>query len=132
MEKEGTNLGSSVDELLKGLENFVSSKTVVGEPIQVNDTTIIPLVDMKFGMGAGAFKKSNDNKTAGGIGANISPCAVLILQNGIAKVVNIKNQDLTTKLVDMVPDLINRFTSRNAEDPAVDEAVDDILNDDKK
>jgi len=32
----------------------------------------------------------------------------------------------------MVPDLINRFTSKKADDPAVDEAVDDILNDDKK
>ena len=110
MEKEEINFGSSVDELLKGLEGFVSSKTVVGEPIQVNDATIIPLVDMKFGMGAGAFKKNSDNKTAGGIGANISPCAVLIIQKGMAKVVNIKNQDLTTKIVDMVPDLINRFT----------------------
>ena len=126
MEKEEINFGSSVDELLKGLEGFVSSKTVVG------DATIIPLVDMKFGMGAGAFKKNSDNKTAGGIGANISPCAVLIIQKGMAKVVNIKNQDLTTKIVDMVPDLINRFTSKKADDPAVDEAVDDILNDDKK
>ena len=122
MEKEEINFGSSVDELLKGLEGFVSSKTVVGEPIQVNDATIIP----------GAFKKNSDNKTAGGIGANISPCAVLIIQKGMAKVVNIKNQDLTTKIVDMVPDLINRFTSKKADDPAVDEAVDDILNDDKK
>ena len=108
MEKEEINFGSSVDELLKGLEGFVSSKTVVGEPIQVNDATIIPLVDM------------------------ISPCAVLIIQKGMAKVVNIKNQDLTTKIVDMVPDLINRFTSKKADDPAVDQAVDDILNDDKK
>lgn len=94
MEKEEINFGSSVDELLKGLEGFVSSKTVVGEPIQVNDATIIPLVDMKFGMGAGAFKKNSDNKTAGGIGANISPCAVLIIQKGMAKVVNIKNQEI--------------------------------------
>ena len=50
----------------------------------------------------------------------------------MAKVVNIKNQDLTTKIVDMVPDLINRFTSKKADDPAVDQAVDYILNDDKK
>ena len=62
MEKEEINFGSSVDELLKGLEGFVSSKTVVGEPIHVNDATIIPLVDMKFGMGAGAFKKNSDGR----------------------------------------------------------------------
>lgn len=132
MDKQVSNFSSSVDELLKGLEGFVSSKTVVGEPMQVNDATIIPLVDMKFGIGAGAFCKSSDNKTAGGLGASISPCAVLILQKGMAKVVNVKNQDITTKLVDMVPDIINRFTNKGSEDPEVKEKVDDILGQEKQ
>ena len=62
MGKEGNDFNSSVGALLKGLEGFVSSKTVVGDPVKVNDAVILPLVDMKFGIGAGAFegeKKSN-------------------------------------------------------------------------
>lgn len=46
---------TTVESLMKGMDGFVSSKTVVGEPIQVGETIILPLVDVSFGMGAGAF-----------------------------------------------------------------------------
>ena len=36
---------------------------------------------------------------------------VLVIQNGVTKLVNIKNQDGMTKILDMVPDFINKFTS---------------------
>ena len=40
------------------MENFITTKTVVGEPIKVsNDTVILPLVDVSFGVGAGAVSK---------------------------------------------------------------------------
>ena len=46
---------NNVDSLFKGMENFITTKTVVGEPIKVsNDTVILPLVDVSFGVGAGA------------------------------------------------------------------------------
>lgn len=133
MGKEGNDFNSSVGALLKGLEGFVSSKTVVGDPVKVNDAVILPLVDMKFGIGAGAFEGEKKSNAAGGMGANISPCAVLVIQNGMTKVINVKNQDLTSRIVDMVPDLVNRFTKGGAQDdPDVDEAVSDILDKDKK
>lgn len=109
-----SNFKSTVDSLFKGMENFVSSKTVVGEPITINDTIILPLVDVSFGVGAGASesKKENSNVGAGGgggLGAKISPCAVLIIKDGQAKLVNIKNQDSLTKIIDMAPDLMDKF-----------------------
>lgn len=132
MVKDGNDFNSSVSALLKGLEGFVCSKTVVGEPVKVNDAVILPLVDMKFGIGAGAFEGEKKNNAAGGLGATINPCAVLVIQNGMTKVVNVKNQDLTSRVIDMVPDLVNRFTSRgNKPDPDVEEAVSDILDKDK-
>ena len=39
----------------------------------------------------------------------MSPCAVLVIQNGTTKLVNVKNQDGLTKVLDMVPDFVNRF-----------------------
>lgn len=134
MAKEGNDFNASVSALLKGLEQFVCSKTVVGEPVKINDAVILPLVDMKFGVGAGAFEGEKKNNAAGGLGASVNPCAVLVIQNGMTKVVNVKNQDLTSKVLDMVPDIVNRFTSRGASqsDPEVDEAVSDILNGDKE
>ena len=53
------------------------------------------------------------NNAGGGMGGKITPSAVLVIQNGTTKLVNIKNQDGVTKILDMVPDFVNKFTSRN-------------------
>ena len=45
---------STVDALLKGMDNFITTKTVVGEPLKVEDAVIIPLMDVSCGMGAGS------------------------------------------------------------------------------
>ena len=37
--------------------------------------------------------------------------AVLVIQNGSTKLVNVKNQDGLTKILDMVPDFVDRFTA---------------------
>ncbi len=97
----------TVSSLFEGMENIVSSKTVVGDAIHVGDTIILPLVDVSFGIGAGAF--SNDKNTAAGLGGKVSPNALLVISNGTTKVVNIKDNNHINKVIDMVPDLINKF-----------------------
>ena len=42
--------------------------------------------------------------------AKIMPSAVLVIQNGETKLVNIKNQEGLTKILDMVPDFLDKFT----------------------
>ena len=44
------------------------------------------------------------------MGAKISPSAILVIQNGSTRLVNIKDQNTVNKMLDMVPDLVNRFT----------------------
>ncbi|MBP3542780.1 MAG: GerW family sporulation protein, partial [Lachnospiraceae bacterium] len=34
---------------------------------------------------------------------------VIVIQNGTTKLVNVKNQDGLTKILDMVPDFVNKF-----------------------
>lgn len=111
-----SNFGVTVDSLLKGMEGFVSSKTVVGEAITVGDTIILPLVDVSFGVGAGATESKKEDSIAGGggggaLGAKISPSAVLVIKDGHARLVNIKNQDSLTKIIDMAPDIMDKFTA---------------------
>ena len=60
-------------------------------------------------MAAGAFNQTAKNNGAGGMSAKMSPSAVLVIQNGVTKLVNVKHQDAVTKVIDMVPDLVNRF-----------------------
>ena len=104
MENEN-NFKETVNSLFKGMDGFVAAKTVVGDAIHVGDTIILPLVDVSFGVGAGAFAGDKKNNGGGGLAGKMSPCAVLVIQNGTTKLVNVKNQDGLTKVLDMVPDL---------------------------
>lgn len=106
-----------VESLLKGMDAALSTKTVVGEATQIGDTIILPLVDVTFGVGAGAGSNGNKKSEngAGGIGGKMTPSAVLVIKNGTTKLVNIKNQDSMTKILDMIPDIVDKFTSKKEE-----------------
>ena len=118
---------TTVESLFKGMDSFITTKTVVGDAIHIGDTIILPLVDVSFGVAAGAFSQEKKNNGAGGMGGKIMPSAVLVIQNGTTKLVNIKNQDGVTKILHMVPDFVNKFTSKNdvvSEDSAADQTDD--------
>ena len=83
---------TTVESLFKGMDSFITTKTVVGDAIHIGDTIILPLVDVSF---------------------------------GTTKLVNIKNQDGLTKVLDMVPDFVNKFTSKGEKDNVVEESEDD-------
>ena len=105
------NFKDTVNSLFKGMDAFISAKTVVGEAIHVGDTIILPLVDVSFGVGAGAFESDKKNNGGGGMTGKLTPSAVLVIQNGTTKLVNVKNQDGLTKVLDMVPDFVDRSAS---------------------
>lgn len=124
------NFKGIVEALFHGMDAVISSRTVVGDAIHINDTIILPLVDVSFAVGAGAFNgdKSGEKKEkgAGGLGGRMTPSAVLVIQNGTTRLVNIKNQDTITKLLDMVPDVLDRFTSKGSGRMS-EEDLNDIL-----
>ena len=129
-EKNNNSFETTVSSLFQGMDHFISSKTVVGDAITVGDTIILPLVDVSFGVGAGASSSDAKNNGAGGLGGKISPSAVLVIKDGNIRLVNVKNQDAVTKILDMVPDFVNKFTSgksKEGSDPEVDRAVSEIL-----
>ncbi len=105
------NSSSIIDSLLKGMDSIITAKTVVGEPTKIDDTIILPLVDISFGMGAGASENPQKGGGAGGVSGKISPSAVLVIKDGCTRLVNVKNQDTVTKILDMVPDVVDKITS---------------------
>lgn len=116
---------STVGSLFNGMTNFMTTKTVVGEAIHIGDTIILPLVDVSFGMGAGAKADGGKTGASGGMGGKMSPSAVLVIKDGTSRIVNIKNQDTVTKLVDMIPDIITRVTDMMKKDKGEDGIVTD-------
>ena len=79
--------------------------------MRVDDAIILPLMDVTFGMAAGAFDENSKKRAGGGMSAKMSPSAILVIQNGCTRLVNIKNQNTVNKVLDMVPDIVNKFTS---------------------
>lgn len=115
---------SVVESLLKGMDTVLSTKTVVGEATQIGDTIILPLVDVTFGVGAGAGSGEKKNSGGGGLGGKMTPSAVLVIRDGYTKLVNVKNQDTMTKILDMVPDIVDKFTAKKDGDMKEEEIVD--------
>lgn len=117
-----------VNSLLSGMDGFLSSKTVVGEPITVGDTILIPFVDVSFGVGAGTFRGEKKDNGAGGLTGKMTPTAVLVIQNNSTRVVSIKNQDTVTKIIDMVPDILNKITAKKETKVSDDEVREAVYN----
>ena len=110
------DFNEAVNVLFDKVDDLVSTKTVVGEAIVVGDLTLLPLIEVAVGAGVGA--KENDN-AAGGVGAKITPSAILAITPNGTHLINVKNQDAITKLIDMAPGVVNKlnfgsvFSGRN-------------------
>ena len=117
-----------IKSLLSQLEDFVTTKTVIGEPIEMGDTILLPVVDVSFGVAVGGKDKKYDKNglaaAAGGTGAKMSPSAILVIRGNDIRLVNIKNQDTVTKVLDMVPDVLDRLKGAEKDRKKAREAVD--------
>ena len=128
------DFNQTVGSLFKGMDTLLTSKTVVVEPTQVGDTIILPLVDVNFGVAAGAFAKDGGKTSAGGgMGGKMSPSAVLVIQNGKAKMVSVKGEDTMSKIIDMVPEVVDKVagmlgkSGKNPEEEAkVEQAISEV------
>ena len=127
------DFNSTVNSLFDGMSAFLTAKTVMGEPQRIGDTTIIPLVDVNFGVGAGASQGSKGgNSAGGGMGGKMSPTAVLVIQGDYVKIVPVGETNKLQSVMDMVPsvvDKVQKFLSgrgKSAEEKAVEDAIDNL------
>ena len=121
MAEEKNNITTVVKSLMDGAEGILTSKTVVGAPVRIGEQIIIPLSDVSIGCGAGSNGTDHKDKGAGGLSAKMTPTAILIIKDGQTKVVNIKDQTAITKLVDMIPDVIDKIKGKKSGDMISDE-----------
>ena len=106
---------NDVERLLKNtveeLDRLLNAKNVLGDPIEKNGSTVIPIVSYGFGFGAGGTKsaKSGDGGGTGG-GGGIKPIGAIILDEKGARVEAIKGamSGLTEVLGDAAAHAIDR------------------------
>jgi uncharacterized spore protein YtfJ len=113
--------------LFEKLENLLKSKTVIGETIQIGDTTLIPIVNLSFGLGSGGGDGIDDKGakgfgSGGGIGAKASPTAVIVIKGDKVEILPIKAQGGLDKLIDMVPDIVSKVQKHHKESSCSEES----------
>ena len=77
-------MANEFDSLFKGLDSLVKTKTVIGDPMIIDDATIIPIMEVSFGMASGSF--AHDSHNAGAMSARMTPVALYVMQKGMGKV----------------------------------------------
>ncbi len=105
------NISDNINNIFDKLESFLKTKTVVGEPMQIGDVTIVPFIDISFGLGtgggSGVEEKGNQGSGGGaGSGGKISPTAILVIKGDKIELLPIKKAGGLDKLIDMVPDIV--------------------------
>ena len=113
-----------VKTTLGEIEKVLSTRTVVGEPITIQDVTLIPLISVGFGFGAGGGEGKGEAKQKGegsgggtGGGAWIRPKAVVIIDKGGVRIEPIRGGVSTAieKIGEMIPRMVEKYLEKRGE-----------------
>ena len=107
------DISEVVKAVMEQIKETVRSETVVGAPVQAEDSVIIPVSRVTFGFGAGGGSRDDTNKGSGmgtGGGATIEPVAFVVVSKGKAQLLPLKSREATlTRIIDLIPSLIDLF-----------------------
>jgi sporulation protein YtfJ len=98
------------------IAEMISTKTVVGEYITVEGTTIIPVTKVTFGFGSGGGESGSDEQNkgvggGGGGGATVIPIAFMVITPGDVKLLTIKERGVVTQIAEIMPELLETSKS---------------------
>jgi uncharacterized spore protein YtfJ len=108
------NVNENINNLFEKLQNFLTSKTVIGESIIIGDTTLIPVMDVSFGLGGGGGDGTDPKGSSGvgggaGIGAKVFATALIVIKGEKVEILPIKKSSGLEKLIDMVPQIVEKI-----------------------
>lgn len=118
-----------ISEASENFKSMINSNSVVGEPIAMEDgTVIVPISKVSFGFGGGGSefdsKNSADTRFGGGMGggASVKAEAFLVINNGNVRLIPVDGgSSPLDKVIDLMPgviDKVNGFMSDRKEKKA--------------
>jgi len=114
-------LPNMLENAIGKIREMVDVNTVVGDPITMDNVTILPISKVSVGLGGGgtdfATKNPNvkENPFGGGVaaGLKITPVGFLIIKEGSVRMLPVALPASTTadRLVEMLPDTLDKIVS---------------------
>ena len=112
-----------IDNLMKtamhGIKDMVDVNTVVGDPVETKDgSIIIPISQVCFGFaaGGGEFKLAGQNSQhdlpfagGSGAGASVKPLGFLVCRPDDVRLISVDDNHLAERLVDLAPQILDKI-----------------------
>ena len=107
-------VSKQVEMVFEKLKDFITSKTVVGEEIKIGKLTLIPIIEVTFGMGSGTGggKYAKDQEGSGegmGMGVKARPSAFIVVKDEEAKLLSLHKSGSLEKLIEKFPEIMEKF-----------------------
>jgi uncharacterized spore protein YtfJ len=107
-------VNKQVEMLFEKLKDFITSKTVVGEEIKIGKLTLIPIIEVTFGMGSGTGggKYAKDQEGSGegmGLGVKARPSALIVIKDEEVKLLSLHKPGSLGKLIEKFPEIVEKF-----------------------
>jgi uncharacterized spore protein YtfJ len=104
-----TDLDKLVKNTVGELDRLLSAKNVLGDPVDRDGATVIPLVSFGFGFGVGG---GGSEIGGAGAGAGVKPVGAIILDKSGARIEAV--QGVTTSLAHVIADTATQLIDRRA------------------
>ena len=102
---------------IEKIRDMVNAETIIGDPIHVDDTTIIPVSRVTFGFASGGSDvapQSSKQMFGGGSGAGVSvtPVAFLVVSNGNVRTVQlVEKVSAVDNVIASLPELVDKVAA---------------------
>jgi sporulation protein YtfJ len=122
MEEKKHPISELMGVTMQKIREMVDANTIIGQPIQAEGMTLIPISRLTFGFASGGSDYASKNQKpdaansfggGSGAGVNIVPVAFLIVKGDSVKILPVNPPAGTTvdRVVEMVPDLVDKVTT---------------------
>lgn len=110
-----------MERTIARIRETVDANTVVGEPIQAGEVTLIPVSKVSFGFGSGGSEMGGKNSKplgenpfggGGGAGVKVTPVCFLVVNGTNVRVlpVNAPAENSVDRVLDLIPDVADKIT----------------------
>lgn len=121
-----TPVNKIMENTLEKMRKMVDVSTIIGDPIQTGNTTLIPVSKVSYGFTSGGTDLPSKQNAelfggGGGGGITISPVAFIVIQNEKVRMMQINNYSSSAdRAIAMIPELVDQISQliKAKEEPA--------------